>query len=184
MSHGQGKPQIDQGNVREKSGKFVGAHGWTPCRNFFHLRFSLDAVWCPRGSNLWKCCWPLSDHWSVHLTSLHLPGFVWYGGLEIHWSYLRYVDDNSTMFKPVNGAVGPLGRHWVQWVNILRPGKMSTNFPTAILNAFSRMKSFVFQFKLHWSLLRMAQLTISQQWFDKPLPEPMLTQFTDAYMWH
>ena len=32
MSHGQGKPQNGQGNVREKSGNFVGAHGWTPCK--------------------------------------------------------------------------------------------------------------------------------------------------------
>ena len=31
MSHGQGKPQNGQGNVREKSGNFVRAHGWTPC---------------------------------------------------------------------------------------------------------------------------------------------------------
>ena len=30
MSHGQGKPQNGQGNVREKSGDFVRAHGWTP----------------------------------------------------------------------------------------------------------------------------------------------------------
>ena len=33
-----------------------------------------------------------SDHWNVHLTSLHLPGFVWYGSLKAHWSYLRYID--------------------------------------------------------------------------------------------
>ena len=31
MFHGQGKPQNGQGNVREKSGNFVRAHGWTPC---------------------------------------------------------------------------------------------------------------------------------------------------------
>ena len=31
MSRGQGKPQNGQGNVREKSGNFVRAHGWTPC---------------------------------------------------------------------------------------------------------------------------------------------------------
>ena len=30
MSHGQGKPHNGQGNVREKSGNFVRAHGWTP----------------------------------------------------------------------------------------------------------------------------------------------------------
>ena len=31
ICHGQGKPQNGQGNVREKSGNFVRAHGWTPC---------------------------------------------------------------------------------------------------------------------------------------------------------
>ena len=36
--------------------------------------------------------WPLSDHWSVHFTSPHLPGFVWYGGMKTHGSYLRYAD--------------------------------------------------------------------------------------------
>ena len=35
MSHGQGKPQNGQGNVREKSGNFVRAHGWTPCLQFW-----------------------------------------------------------------------------------------------------------------------------------------------------
>ena len=53
------------------------------------------------------------------------------------------------------------------------------------------MKSFLFPFKLHCSLFPRVQLTISQCWFrvmawqrtgDKPLPEPMLAQFTDAYM--
>ena len=34
MSHGQGKPQNGQGNVREKSGNFVRAHGWTPWPGF------------------------------------------------------------------------------------------------------------------------------------------------------
>ena len=38
------------------------------------------------------CWWPLSDHWSMHLISPHLPGFVWYGGLKAHRSYLRYED--------------------------------------------------------------------------------------------
>ena len=29
-----------------------------------------------------KCWWPLGDHWSEQLTSPHLSGFVWYGGLK------------------------------------------------------------------------------------------------------
>ena len=36
MSHGQGKPQNGQGNVREKSGNFVRAHGWTPWLGMAH----------------------------------------------------------------------------------------------------------------------------------------------------
>ena len=37
--------------------------------------------------------WPLSDLTSPreNLTSPHLPGFVWCGGLKAHWSYQRYV---------------------------------------------------------------------------------------------
>ena len=37
MSHGQEKPQNGQGNVREKSGNFVRAHGWTPCIGIGYL---------------------------------------------------------------------------------------------------------------------------------------------------
>ena len=36
------------------------------------------------------CWWSLSNHWSLHITSLHLLGFVWYGGLETHQSYLHW----------------------------------------------------------------------------------------------
>ena len=43
-------------------------------------------VWCPLVNNVCK-----HDDWSVHLTSPHLPGSVWYWGLKAHWSYLRYV---------------------------------------------------------------------------------------------
>ena len=48
MSHGQGKPQNGQGNVREKSGNFVRAHGWTPWLSFkkMHLKM-LSAKWRP-----------------------------------------------------------------------------------------------------------------------------------------
>ena len=45
MSHGQGKPQNGQGNVREKSANFVRAHGWTPC--IISIKISLKFV--PKG---------------------------------------------------------------------------------------------------------------------------------------
>ena len=48
ISHGQGKPQNGQGNVREKSGNFVRAHGWTPWFSFkkIHLKM-LFGKWHP-----------------------------------------------------------------------------------------------------------------------------------------
>ena len=65
----------------------------------------------------------------MHLTSFHLPGFVWYGGLEIHWSYLRYVEPTSKTYSIIQyaeiqnyllayGSVGPTdhdpygSQHW------------------------------------------------------------------------
>ena len=33
-----------------------------------------------------------------HLTLPHLPGSVWYGGLKVYWSYLRYVDSTCQVF--------------------------------------------------------------------------------------
>ena len=43
------------------------------------------------------CWWPLSDHWPVQLTSPHLSGFVFYGGLEslTELSALWYKNDAS-----------------------------------------------------------------------------------------
>ena len=53
------------------------------------------------------------------------------------------------------------------------------------------MKSFVFQFKLKFvprgSIDSRPALVQVMAWHltgNKPLPEPMLTQFTDAYMQH
>ena len=51
--------------------------------NVFHLRFSLVAsLKVSRELLMQTCWWPLSDHWSVQPTSLHLSGFVFYGCLE------------------------------------------------------------------------------------------------------
>ena len=51
--------------------------------NVFHLTSSLVAFVMASWELLMQTCWwPLSDHWSVQLTSPHLCGFVWYGGLK------------------------------------------------------------------------------------------------------
>ena len=68
-------------------------------------------------------------------------------------------------------------------------GKLQTTFSIA----FFSMKTFEFRLKFHWSLFLKVQIdnksalvqVMAWRWTgDKPLPEPMLTQFTDAYMWH
>ena len=67
--------------------------------------------------------------------------------------------------------------------------KLQTTFSN-----LSSMKMFEFQLQFHWSLFPRVQLIISQHcmvqvmaWLrtgEKPLPESMLTQFTDAYIRH
>ena len=53
----------------------------------------LSLLWSPSTNIdifMQTCWWPLSDHWSLHLTSPHLPECMWCGGLKAHWSYLPY----------------------------------------------------------------------------------------------
>ena len=56
--------------------------------------------------------------------------------------------------------------------------------------SFSWMKSFVFQFEFHWHMCPIDNKSalvqvMAWRWSgDKPLPEPRMTQFTDAYMRH
>ena len=51
-------------------------------------------------------------------------------------------------------------------------------------NAFSSMKSCVFQFKFHWidNISALFQIMACRRTGDKSLPEPGLAQFTDAYI--
>ena len=57
---------------------------------------------------------------------------------------------------------------------------------------YPKLKFVLFFIKLHWGMFIRDQLTIIQHYFmwwlgwigDKPLSKPMLTKFTDAYMWH
>ena len=50
---------------------------------------------------------------------------------------------------------------WTHW----GWGKNDTILQTTLWNAFSWMKMFAFQLKLHWSLFLRVQLTILQHWF-------------------
>ena len=87
MSHGQGKPQNGQGNVREKSGNFVRAHGWTPC-NGFDLGHDLEsifefwrsyvnlAIWWPRsGVRIYQIMTGVTS--DVGVPSTHLVQLYW-----------------------------------------------------------------------------------------------------------
>ena len=63
---------------------------------------------------------------------------------------------------------------------------------TTISNAFSWKKSFVFDYNFTELFPNgptdnnpvLVQIMACRGTGDKPLSEPMLTQFTDAYMWH
>ena len=73
------------------------------------------------------------------------------------------------------------------------PDKMAAISQT-FSNAFSWMKMLEFWFKFHWSLFLRFELTIlhtalvqimAWRWLgDKPLSEPTMVWFTDAYMCH
>ena len=65
--------------------------------------------------------------------------------------------------------------------------KMAIILQTIFSNAFSRIKKLALLFKFHSSFFQRFQLRRScfGKWFShKSLSEPMLTHFTDAYMWH
>ena len=65
--------------------------------------------------------------------------------------------------------------------------KMATISQTIVTNTFSWTNSFVFRFEFHWIEFLRVKSTIFQHWLiigDKPLSEPMLTRFTDAYTRH
>ena len=63
-------------------------------RGFFHL--SLDILLGVTFANMLVATqWPLKR-------APHLPGYVWYGGLAAHWSYLRYeLDDKLSLSTTV-----------------------------------------------------------------------------------
>ena len=74
--------------------------------NVFHLRFSLVASVIVSWELLMQTCWwPLSDHWSVHLTSPHLTCL----GLCAMAAWKL----NGTICAMVTGYYNPIPRLWV-----------------------------------------------------------------------
>ena len=78
-------------------------------------------------------------------------------------------------------------------INSSPPGQNGRHFTDVILNAFSWMKSFLFLIQISLRFVpkdpinnnsALFQVTACRRTGDKPLPEPMLTQLTDAYMRH
>ena len=59
----------------------------------FILGFVLLSLWYPLGSKLGKHA--VATQWPLERAP-HFQQSVWYGGLEAHWSYLRYVYDADT----------------------------------------------------------------------------------------
>ena len=69
--------------------------------------------------------------------------------------------------------------------------KMAAISQTTFLNAFSWMNSFVFWISLKFvpkgpidNTTALVQVMAWRRTGDKPLPEPMMTQFTHVYMQH
>ena len=101
-----------------------------------------------------------------------------------HWLEIRYV-----FFWPTLSNYG-------RW-DLAKPATLrSSNWPsfsqTTFSNAFSWMKSSVFWLEFHWSSLKgpidnlsaLVQVIAWRRTGDKPLPEPMLAEFSAAHMRH
>ena len=128
---------------------------------------------------------PCMPHESCYLGGI--GAIMWH--LQCQW-YTKAQESKHNK-APV---IGKICRCTVQPLNSFPPGKMSAISQTIFSDVFSLMKSFMFWLIFNWSLFLRFQLTISQHWFrwwimtwcqigNKPLSEPMLTQYTDSYMW-
>ena len=74
------------------------------------------------------------------------------------------------------------------WINSLSPGRNNDIFKCIFMN---EMFCISIQISLKFvpkgtidNKLALIQVMAWRQTGDKPFPEPMLTQFTDTYMWH
>ena len=109
--------------------------------------------------------------------------FVW--GIH-HWPHKWPVTRKMFPFDDVTMRCNPLnpGRF-----NASPQDKMAAISQMIFSDAFSWWRSFVFWLKFHWSLFLVPidnklVLVYIMSWrqIDKPLSEPVLTRFTDAYM--
>ena len=82
---------------------------------------------------------------------------------------------------------------WYQSLTHLPQEKMAAILADDIFKCISFNENDKFRFKFHWNLLSgvpidnkpaLVHIMAWRRTGDKPLPEPMMTQFTDAYMWH
>ena len=81
----------------------------------------------------------------------------------------------------------------LDWLTHLPLDKMATISQAAVSNAFSWMKIVFISIRISLKFVPkgqidnkagLVQVMAWRQTGNKPLPEPMLTQFTNAYMWH
>ena len=96
--------------------------------------------------------------------------------------FRRHSDDNVLIpyiYRTSSGIMRP------KKLTHLSLDKMATILQTTFSSTLSWMKSFVSLLEFHWNLFPlMIKLAIIRQTSNKPLSGPMLTLFTDTYMWH
>ena len=109
---------------------------------------------------------------------IYPPTTLLCGGYKMYLHFLSFLNVEVAQVVDTH-SYGTQGPNHLTELTHLSLDKMAAISQTIFSDSFSSMKSFVFWFKFHWGLLLRVCLT-----GDKPVPEPMMTQFTDAYMWH
>ena len=104
MSHGQGKPQNGQGNVREKSGNFVRAHGWTPwlrCSPAVNIsrRFTLTS----KHAVVFPSSWTSTD-WPTHVWRIN--DFSLWASIVWQWQVQTKHSQNTLHSLPARVSYG------------------------------------------------------------------------------
>ena len=155
-------------------------HWWVPPMKDQSIALLMSSL-----NKVSSCLWFETKWRSCAVTVINVPSSM-YGHKIIEWSIRK--QSKCRCFCP--GTVcHPSNKQQMSEVVLLIPRPPWTKGPpfrqTTFSNEFSWMKMVEFRFKLHWNLFPGVQLAISQHWLgDKPLPKPIMTQFTDAYMWH
>ena len=108
----------------------------------------------------------------------------------LHQKYfmISYVMFTITFWVIHTDCSAPGGKQ--SWKRHIPLEKWPPFWQTTFSNQFSRIKMMKFRLKFHWNLFPIdikSALVRVMAWHlpgHKPLPEPMLTKFTDAYMRH